>query len=288
MSAPLQKEGPLLRVEQGKWVVDIQLRHIGFDLREVGVQRQIPGQARSDAPFGRQAELGLGAAVLQITLGKVLALVGPTRSQGRHQLDVAPGVGALETGGLRDLAKVAAHTPIHGLAGHPDPVAAGIEADRVEAPGQLFATARKSKLVEGNRHFDDVTFFRDATCRGPDRVPGRCLIAAQIVVEQIHLHAERIDEKLEGPSLIVEGVQHDADEVVVEGRVPIDHVGSNGLRIIVVGLESDIDMTAAVGDQTLGLHRRRDVLARAGLILQVDSGSFLPRRLVELGIDFDR
>ncbi len=167
------------------------------------------------------------------------------------------------------------------------PVAARIEADHIDAPGLVPLAARETQLVERNRHLHHVARLGDAAGRVPDRVPGRRLAAGDVVVEQVHLHAERVDEELEGPALVVEGVEDDADEVVVPGGVAVREVGADRLWIGVFRLETDVEVTVVVKDQGLGLHRGRLVLRWAGLVAERDDHRALPEALVQPAVDGD-
>ena len=46
-------------------------------------------------------------------------------------------------------------------------------------------------------------------------------LAGDVVVRQVHLHAERVDEELEAASLVVEAVDHDADQIVLVRAVAV-------------------------------------------------------------------
>ncbi|MCK7524083.1 MAG: hypothetical protein MZV64_43875 [Ignavibacteriales bacterium] len=50
--------------------------------------------------------------------------------------------------------------------------------------------------------------------RLPDGVPGEVLVALELAEVGVGLDAHGIDPELEGPALVVEGVDHEADVVV--------------------------------------------------------------------------
>ena len=104
----------------------------------------------------------------------------------------------------------------------------------------------------------------DLAGRVPDRVPRRALVAIHVVVDQVHLHAERVDEELERAALIVEGVEHDADEIVVERRVAIAQIGANRLRVRIARIERDQELIAVLDEVSRRLDLGRLILARVG------------------------
>ncbi len=64
-------------------------------------------------------------------------------------------------------------------------------------------------------------------------------------------------------------------------------MGADRLGIRIVGAEGGVEAVAVVGHQALGLDRRRDVLARPGLVLEPHDEGALPGRLVEDAVDHD-
>ncbi len=167
-------------------------------------------------------------------------------------------------------------------------LAARVPAHRVEAPGLDALGLGEAQLVERHRDLHHVALVGDPAERVPDDVPGEVLAARDVVLQAVELDAQRVDEELEGAPLVVERVQLDAHQVVVEDRVAVLQVGADRRRLGVVGAEGDVEAVVVVGHQALGLHRRRGVLARPGLVLEPQRQGLLPGRLVEDAVDRDR
>ena len=89
-----------------------------------------------------------------------------------------------------------------------------VEAHDFVSPGLFAVRAGKSQLVQRDLHLNHIAVFVDLTCRAPDSVPGVILVVIDVVVGQIHLHTEWIGEKLECASIVVVGVEDDADNIV--------------------------------------------------------------------------
>ncbi len=100
---------------------------------------------------------------------------------------------------------------------------------------------RKPQLLKGDRKLDNIPLFSDATRRGPDRVPVLVLAPRHVILEEIHLDSQRIDEKLEPPSLVIEGVENHADEIIVEGPVAVRQTGPDFFGVVIVGDKGHID-----------------------------------------------
>ncbi len=107
----------------------------------------------------------------------------------------------------------------------------------------------------------------------------------------VGLHAERIDAELERAALVVERVDHDPDVIVLDERVgvvAVHEVGADVGRRRVVRAEGDVEVRRVVGDEALGLDRRRHVVAGRPLVRQRHDGGRLPGVLVEHAVDLDR
>ena len=87
---PLQEEGPQLGEEEGEPLVDLDLRQVGLDLREVGVAGEVGGQVRRDAVLDVQAHLGVRAPVDQRARAPIEQLVADGGER-RQDLEVAAG-----------------------------------------------------------------------------------------------------------------------------------------------------------------------------------------------------
>ncbi len=88
----LEEERPLLGVEQGEARVDVQLRDVGLDLREVGVDRAVERHVGRDAPARRQADVGLRSRRSQPAV-RGRPLVGAAAGHGGSNSTLRPGRG---------------------------------------------------------------------------------------------------------------------------------------------------------------------------------------------------
>ena len=206
---------------------------------------------------------------------------GGVGDDGRVDFEVAPGSDPREAGEPGLVAQVAVAAA--GLRVEPQaaPQVARPDAQGVDAPGLRRGALREAQRREGDRHLDLVAVGGHPAGRVPQGVPRLVLVAGDVVVRQVHLHAQRVDEELEGAALVVEGVEHDAGEVVVEGVVAVAQPGADLVRLGVVGADRHVEAVAVVGDPHLGRHRRGDVVPRGGLVVEGEGGWPLPGRVVE-------
>lgn len=158
---------------------------------------------------------------------------------------------------LADVAAVAAER----LEADAVTLAPRVDAEHVDAPRLLAGGAAEAERRERDGHFDRVALRGDPACRLPDRVPRLVLPPADVVLEEVHLHSERVDEELEAPPLVVERVQDDSDEIVLEGLVAVREVGSDLSGPGVVSAESDIEVIVVVDDEAFRSHGGLDVVA---------------------------
>lgn len=121
--------------------------------------------------------------------------------------------------------------------------------------------------------------------RVPDRIPGIVFVACGIVLEQVHLDAERIDEELEGAQVIVEWIDDDADKIVIVGTVAVTQPCADLPRLRVLGVEREVKRVGVVGQQHTGADRRRLVLSRSRLELELKHQRIAPRGIIEPAID---
>ncbi len=69
-----------------------------------------------------------------------------------------------------------------------------------------------------------------------------------LAVKSIALNAEGIAIKHEGPPLIVEGIEHHLDKIVVSQRIARQHVGADEARCFVFANESGEKVFARVAE----------------------------------------
>ena len=195
------------------------------------------------------------------------------------------GLCTLESVDLGELTQVAIAVPVESVVRNAIAVVAGIEAQKVDTPGLEAGTLRKAKLGQRNLHLHDVSLVVNPPVRVPDGVPGRIFRLAHVVVRQVHLHAIWIRKKLERTLLVAVGIDHDADEVVVESSVAVTQVGAYARRIRVLCVERDVQVVSVLNEVGKGLHLGGDVFARAGLDADLNPARIAPGRLVDAAVD---
>ncbi len=210
----LEEERPLLVVAQGVAEVVVDLGLVGLDLAEVGIGREVEGRV------GAQAELEVGAG-LEAYLSLDLLPSPVERGHEGHDLDVAaPLDGALDDEGPAvrekpgDVARV--------LRVHDDLAGPGEVAAEDDVPG-LEVLVGEAQALEGDGHLDRVAFGVDLAVGEEDGVPAvvHVVVAALLDPHHVHLDADGIEEEGEGPALLVEGVEHDEDPVVLQAAVAL-------------------------------------------------------------------
>jgi len=206
----LEEEGTLLRVEEREPLVDVELERVGFDLREVGVDRGVEDQVRRHPPGGGETEIGLYAARFEAVGCGFRPPVGALGGDRRIELDGVTGSEAREAGDERELADGAGAVPVLRLARELIAEVARPDPDEGDAPGLDPVALREAERGERDPHLYLVAGRGEAPGRCPDRVPGRILAAAaaehahaEIVEEEVHLDAERVDVEGEGAAAIV-------------------------------------------------------------------------------------
>ena len=161
-SAPFEEERPLLGEEEGEARVDVELRGVGLDLREVGVDGGVEGQVRGDAPARREARLGLLVAGLEVAAGEAAgARVGaaaPVTVGSSSRL--RPGSMPAKPVTLFTWQSMQLLVAVGAVRGDAVADAARIGAEDVEAPGLRARGAREAELAERDRDLDDVAARR--------------------------------------------------------------------------------------------------------------------------------
>ncbi len=282
----LQEERALLGVEEGELVVHLELGDVGLDLGEVRVEGRVERHVVADPPPYVEPGLEVGRA-LRPFVGQLLPLAAADPRQGRCQLEVAARSDPLQALQLRDLAQVAGPVSVLALRPQGEPLVAGVHPDHVDAPAPDAVFGAEPKLGEGNGHLHHVPVGGEPPGGLPDGVPRRVLLATDIVLAQVHLHAQGVDEELVGPAGIVEGVEHEPHEVVLEGVVAIGEMGTDGRRGRIERAERRVEGASVVGEQALGAHRRRQIVSGGDLPGNLHHHRLTPRRLIELCVNRD-
>jgi hypothetical protein len=120
------------------------------------------------------------------------------------------------------------------------------------------------------------------------QIASQVLVAGHLVLGQVHLHADGIDEELERAALVVEGVENDADEVVVEGGIAIGVAGADAGGLGIVCTEGNVEVVAVELHPAFGTHRRRTILRGTRFVGELEGRRGLPGRVVEVAVDAHR
>ena len=284
MVGALEEERAFFLVEKRERVVDVQLRAVGLDLGKIRIQGRVQGEVRCRAPFDIHARVELDALAGERRAG-YRTLLTVTHRQRRRDLEVLAGLDAGEPAEFRETAQVAAVVAIADVVRQAVAVVARAETQRVDAPLLHVLAVLEAQRRERDFELDDVAGGVDLAGRVPQAVPRRILVAALLLDDQVHLRAPRVREDFVRAALVVEGVEHQADEIVAPRAVAIAQVRADGRRLRVLGDERDQQVGAVLGQVHRGLDRRRRVFARAGLVGQVELGRLLPKRFVELAVE---
>ncbi len=161
---------------------------------------------------------------------------------------------------------------------------ARVEAPEIEPPA-LDLGHGEAQGGHGDRHLDDVARVGDAGRRVPDDVEAGVL-AVDAGPHQVALDAVGIDEELVGPGRLPVGVQEESHRVVVLVLVALAHRRAQCRRVVVAD-EGRVEVVVVVGEQGLGPHQGRDVVAGLALAETVGAGGVAPARVVETAVDVD-
>ena len=271
---PLQEERPQLGIEERKALVDVDLRQVRFDLREIGVDGEVGRQVGRDAVL--QVEPGLGDVVFdERTTG-----IERAETEGgdrRQDFEVAAGrqigqpfdhphLGEK----LRDVPRD--RRPDDGLV-LPLDRPRDLEPPAVRLP---FTDGRVAQALERNRQLGGPAVRRRQARRDEQCVPGdvafrnaagrrlrgsplraegpplRPVAQAGRVQDGIPLHAETVHRELIGALAVPERVEEEGDRVVFRNLVAIRTVGPNETGTAIACPDADVEVLAVVGDVHVG------------------------------------
>src|SRR6185295_5909146 len=139
---------------------------------------------------------------------------------------------------------------------------------------QLVFTRNVPQRLERDRNFNRVTIARHHSLRIHYEIETE-VFALSFGPDTVCLNAERIEVKLVSASLIVEGVEENADVIVVPDLVALRNVGAY-LRGIVVTVESDIEKPRIVAKHDFGAIFRNQIVTGLNLVEVFQYGRRLP------------
>ncbi len=152
----------------------------------------------------------------------------------------------------------------------------------------LFPFARfVANRLERDSDLDDVPVRGRRPLRVHDDVDV-VVLALRLSEHTVRLHAEWVEEENVRAALVVEGVEVDADIIVVEDLVALRNRRADLVGFVVEAAERDEEGLAVVTEQNLGPLRRLDVVARLNLKEVLEDHSLAPNLVVEFAVDDGR
>jgi hypothetical protein len=250
-----------------------------------GLNRGVRREVRGHAPAQVQAELTVRRGALEIVRGHAPAVTafGERGVHIEHQ-------SALQVGHVAERAGLAEERGAAAQDRRPGLQVAGVShaAQHVDAPC-LDALRLVADALEGDAQLDLVAVVRQPAARLEQEVRTEVDGAAvrRIGHGAVRLHAQRVDAEQQRTAAVVEGVQHDVDEVVAADAIAVGMRGDDGA----VRLEgADADVEGVVGVEHQHLRRVGGGDAVHGLVLGEagEQGGVRPLRLREHAVDADR
>ena len=276
----LQKEIALFRKEQAE-SCEVHLLLVGFHLREVGVDREVPRQATRDAVFHVEAHICVGADV------HARGLAGAPEHV-RFQADVVAGPDPLQTRERprqRDPLQI-----VDAWQGRPEAVFVSAPDPPLEihAPGLLIGAA-EAQRPEWNHDLRVPPRLRDPRLHVPQRVP--VLVDFPPLVDRLRvpLRAVRVRREHIAVPLVVERVQDDLEIVAgVTVEVLRQFAGEDVEGFAIVCEHPEVKVGGVVQHAHLGIFRGGLSFAGIALYETARRRRAGPIRFIECAVDPDR
>jgi len=106
-----------------------------------------------------------------------------------------------------------------------------------------------------------------------------------VAADAVELHAERVDEEQVRAAAIVEGVEHDPDEIVVAERLALGERRADLVRLAVARDKDDVQVIVVVGQVRRRLLARGNAVPRLALDERRDGRLVRTRRAVEVVLE---
>ena len=318
----LEEEGTQLGEEQGVPLVDLDLRGVRLDLREVGVVGEVGGQVRGHPVLHVQGAFGLRLLVERPRRGVERPV--PDRGDRRQNLQVAARGQVREPVEQAHLGQEAGDS-----AGDRGPhVGLVLAEDRphdLEAPPVRLARApfRVPQALERNRHLrrpavgdqsrrrveegvprevagggrpqrrgERRAHAAAAAARGSAAAPAGSSAAAAAghalgarLEQGVGLHPIAVHREDVGALLVEERVEVDGHRVVDERLVAVGPVGADQGGVRVVRTDAEVEVVVVVGDIDLGVLGGRRPVEGALLHEVADARGPFPHGIVEGSVD---
>src|SRR6185369_505565 len=140
-----------------------------------------------------------------------------------------------------------------------------------------------AQRLERNRDLDRVAIFREYSLRLHHQVEAE-VFAYAFRPNAVGLYAERVEVKLVSSSLIVEGVEKNADVVVVPDLVALRYVGADFCGIVET-VKRDVKKMRVVAEADFRAILRDKVVAGLNLVEIFEHDGRLPDFVVEFAVD---
>ena len=281
-----QKERPLLGIEECESRVHGELRDVGFDLGEVGVDRPVDREACARRPLHVDPGVELRGLVHEAgrRVGRVAGHARLFRSDERGRDEVGrrgksgdpghlPGPADEAIAAARDRARM------NGV-----PVLARVVPPDEDSP-RLRVRLRVPERRERDPELGLPPLGRHAGGRVVEEVRGEVLVPVRVVEHGVALDPARVHPQLHGRPPVVPGVEQDRDVVVgTDDVVPVHVRGPDLPRLRVVALHRDVEVPVVVRHPGRRLHLRRHVVARIGFPEHVDDRGTFPARVPEIAV----
>jgi hypothetical protein len=275
----LEEEVALFRKEQTE-SSQVDLLLVGLDLREVGVDREVPDQSAGDAILhvdagvhvaGRRAESDRVGAACRVRLDPQV----PSSSQPAQSLDASGERDALDVVDARQ------RCPVTVLVQPPHLTL------EVDTPA-LNVIAGESQGAKRNSDLRIPPGLRDARLNVPDGIPVRVVLAPLVRHLRVPLRARWIGRELIPVSLVVKGIQNDAERVVVAGvEILLQVIDDDPRRLLVSRKYGEVQRLIVIEHANFGVVRRGHAFPRFVLNEAGRDRCIAPRRFVECAIDDD-
>ena len=146
-----------------------------------------------------------------------------------------------------------------------------------------------AKALEGDLHFCRPAFGPHLSRHLPHRVPESVPVTPFVGASPLVPRSQRVEHEHIAVAVIVEGVEHDGEGVVLgihAGLVVAELVGDDSLRLAVKGHHAEIELLGGIDDADFRSFRGRHPRVRNLLDELVEERSVLPERLVQNTVQY--
>ncbi len=276
----LEEEVAFLWEEQAE-TRQVDLLLVGFDLREIRVDGEVPRQARCHAVLHIHAG---------IEISKVGARTDATGARQRVRLDaqVVAGLQALKA--FNRSRQRNARKTVNPLHGRPEAVLVQPAQSTLKIdPPRLERFLAELQRAEGNSNLGVPAILADARLHVPHAVPVAVLVTAFVGHLRVPLRARWVHGELITVPLVVKRVDHHLKVIAVTGvEVLAELVDDDLVRLIVLGKHANEQRVIVVEQLDLGVEGRWLAFARVVLDEVLGDRRRQPGGFIETSVEFDR